>query len=81
MLLCELVKPVDGLAEGAGMLDMFPSQSSQARYELSINAIRRALPRHKLTAKGCDWSIDGFDEDLLAMQLSMYQPQYSLSLP
>jgi hypothetical protein len=24
MLLCELVKPIDGFAEGTGMLDMFP---------------------------------------------------------
>jgi hypothetical protein len=39
MLLCELVKPVDGFAESAGMLDMFPSQSSQARCESSIRVI------------------------------------------
>lgn len=35
VLLCELVNPIDGFAESAGMLDMVPSQGGQARCELS----------------------------------------------
>ena len=40
MLLCELVKSVDSLAEGAGMLDMFPRQCGQARCEMLARIMR-----------------------------------------
>jgi hypothetical protein len=34
--LCELVKTIDGFSEGTGMLDVFPCQSGQASYVVSV---------------------------------------------
>jgi hypothetical protein len=70
VLLSELVEPIYGITEAASITDMFPSEGCEGSYwERQAPGKETIKWRASLTAKWSDWSVDGFDEDGLPVEL------------
>jgi hypothetical protein len=74
MLLSEMVKPSNCIAEGPGIADVFPGQSGEAGCDCKVSSCKSPslpAPKKVLTAKRRDGSVHGLDKHTFAIDLAL----------